>query len=89
MVCVTLEGFWMVSYRIVIFRDFVKFQKSGPATISTVEHSLKRPNLTDLREELRHLLQGTSGWALNTFFFAISSRPLFGSIATTLPSGPT
>ena len=30
MVCVTLEGLWMVSNRIVDFRFFVKFHRSGP-----------------------------------------------------------
>ena len=33
MVCVTVEGLWMVSDRIVDFRFFVKFHKSGPAKI--------------------------------------------------------
>ena len=33
MVCFTLEGLWMVSYRIVDCRFFVKFHRSGPAII--------------------------------------------------------
>ena len=33
MVCVTVEGLWMVSVRIVDFRFFVKFHSSGPAII--------------------------------------------------------
>ena len=33
MVSITLEGLWMVSYRIVNFRFFVKFRRSGPAII--------------------------------------------------------
>jgi len=33
MVSVTLEGLWIVSDRIVDFRFFVKFHKSGPAII--------------------------------------------------------
>ena len=33
MVCVTLEGLWMVSDRIVDFRFIVKFYRSGPAII--------------------------------------------------------
>ena len=33
MVSVTPEGLWMVSYRIIDFRFFVKFHKSGPAKI--------------------------------------------------------
>ena len=33
MVSVTLEGFRMVSYRIVDFRFFVKFLRFGPVTI--------------------------------------------------------
>ena len=31
MVCVTLEGLWIISNRIVDFRFFVKFHRSGPA----------------------------------------------------------
>ena len=31
--CVTLEGLWMVSDRIVNFRFFIKFHKSSPAII--------------------------------------------------------
>ena len=33
MVSITLEGLWMVSDRIVDFRFFVKFHRSGPAKI--------------------------------------------------------
>ena len=33
MVNITLLGLWMVSDRIVDFRFFVKFHKSGPAII--------------------------------------------------------
>ena len=33
MVSVTPEGLWMVSYRIVDFRFFVKFHRSGPGKI--------------------------------------------------------
>ena len=33
MVSITLEGLWMVSDRIVNFRFFVKFHRSGPAII--------------------------------------------------------
>ena len=33
MVTITLEGLWMVSERIVDFRFFVKFNRSGPAII--------------------------------------------------------
>ena len=33
MVCVTMEGLWMASDRIVDFRFFVKFHSSGPAII--------------------------------------------------------
>ena len=33
MVSITLEGFWMVSDRIVDFQFFVKFHRSGPAKI--------------------------------------------------------
>ena len=33
MVSITLEGLWMVSDRIVDFRFFVKFYRSGPANI--------------------------------------------------------
>ena len=33
MVSITLEGLWMVSDRIVNFRLFVKFHRSGPAII--------------------------------------------------------
>ena len=33
MVSITLEGFWMFSDRIVDFRFFVKFHRSGPAKI--------------------------------------------------------
>ena len=33
MVCVTLEGLWMVSDRIIDFQFFLKFHKSGPAII--------------------------------------------------------
>ena len=33
MVCVTLEGLWMVSERIIDFQFFVKFHRSGPAII--------------------------------------------------------
>ena len=33
MVSVTPEGLWMVFYRIVNFRFFVKFNRSGPAKI--------------------------------------------------------
>ena len=32
-ISVTPEGLWMVSYRIVDFRFFVKFHRSGPAKI--------------------------------------------------------
>ena len=32
-VSITLEGFWMVSDRIVDFKFFVKFNRSGPAKI--------------------------------------------------------
>ena len=31
MVCVTLEGLWKIAHRIVDFRFFVKFNRSGPA----------------------------------------------------------
>ena len=33
MVSIPLEGLWMVSDRIVDFRFFVKFHRSGPAII--------------------------------------------------------
>ena len=33
MVCVTLEGLWMVSERIIDFQCFVKFNSSGPVII--------------------------------------------------------
>ena len=33
MVSITLEGLWMVSERIVDFRFFIKFHRSGPAKI--------------------------------------------------------
>ena len=33
MVCITLEGLWTVSNRIVHFQFFVKFQRPGPAII--------------------------------------------------------
>jgi len=33
MVCVTLEGLWMVSNRIIYFQFFFKFLRSGPAII--------------------------------------------------------
>ena len=33
MVSITLEGLWMVSDRIVDFRFFLKFHRSGPAKI--------------------------------------------------------
>ena len=36
MVSVTLEGLWTVSDRIVNFRFFVKFHRSGPAIIFSV-----------------------------------------------------
>ena len=39
MVCVTLERLLMVSVRIVDFRFFAKFHKSGPATILRFELS--------------------------------------------------
>ena len=39
MVSVTLEGLWMVSDRIVDFRFFVKFFRSGPAYFSVFELS--------------------------------------------------
>ena len=52
MVCVTLEGLWMVSDRIAYFQFFVKFHRSGPAKIfsfwTIMEHvsypSKKVPN---------------------------------------------
>ena len=39
MVCVTVEGLWMVSDRIDDFRFFVKFHRSGPAKIFISELS--------------------------------------------------
>ena len=33
MVCITLEGLWMFSDRIVNFQLFVEFYRSGPVTI--------------------------------------------------------
>ena len=45
MVCVTLKGLWMIADRIVDFRCFVTFHKSGPAIIfsfwNTKEHVSK------------------------------------------------
>ena len=38
-VSITLEGLWMVSDRIVDFRFFVKFHRSGHAKISVFELS--------------------------------------------------
>ena len=35
MVSITLEGLWMISDRIVDFRFFIKFHRSGPAKISS------------------------------------------------------
>ena len=37
MVSITLEGLWMVSDRIVDFRFFLKFHRSGPAKIFSFE----------------------------------------------------
>ena len=39
MVSITLEGLWMVSDRIVNFRFFIKFHRSGPAIIFSFELS--------------------------------------------------
>ena len=45
MVCVTLKGLWMIADRIVDFRCFITFHKSGPAKIfsfwNTKEHVSK------------------------------------------------
>ena len=35
MVSFTVEGLWMVSDRIIDFRFFIKFHRSGPAIILT------------------------------------------------------
>ena len=67
MVSVTLEGFRMVSYRIVDFRFFVKFHRFGPVTIfsfwTLTQHvsyaSKKAPNQgKDLNNIVRVSLEG-------------------------------
>ena len=58
MVCVNLEGLWMVSDRIDDFRFFIKLHKSGPAIIfrfwSTTEH-VSYASKKALKEE-KHLI---------------------------------
>ena len=59
MVSITLQGLWMVSDRIVDFRFFVKFHRSGPAKIfgfSTITemlviHQKSKPRFSGLHED--------------------------------------
>ena len=83
MVSITLEGLWMVSDRIVDFRFFVKFHRSGPAKIfsfSTItEHisypSKKMPRLIRTSSRWLVLLWKDYGWFLiDLLIFDFSSN---------------
>ena len=78
MVSITLEGFWMVSDRIVDFWIFVKFHRSGPAKIfsfwTITEHvscqSKKVPNPSKIDQDFMKMVN------IKERFWMVSDRIL-------------
>ena len=70
MVCVTVEGLWMVSVRIVDFRFFVKFHSSGPAIIFNLWTLKKHVSYASQKLLINMMCVTVEGFLIELFIFS-------------------